>query len=91
MRELSWGLANRVVPKGQARAEAEKIAREIARFPQTCVRADRMSCHRQWDFDLAEALKFEGRGGNRPLMEETREGAAGFAAGLGRGGSFGQI
>ena len=85
---LQWGLANRVVPKGQARAEAQKLAREIARFPQTCLRADRMSAHRQWDFDLAEALQSEGRGGYRPLVEEARAGATRFASGAGRHGSF---
>ena len=85
---LQWGLANRVVPKGQARAEAQKLAREIARFPQTCLRADRMSAHRQWDFDLAEALQSEGRGGYRPLVEEARAGATRFATGAGRHGSF---
>ena len=34
---------------------AENLAREMARFPQVCMRADRMSCHRQWGKDLAEA------------------------------------
>lgn len=85
---LQWGLANRVVPKGQARAEAQKLAREIARFPQICLRADRMSAHRQWDFDLAEALRLEGRGGYRPLVEEARAGATRFASGAGRHGSL---
>jgi enoyl-CoA hydratase len=56
---LAWGLANRVVPHGQARAEAEKLAAELARFPQVCLRADRMSCHVQWGLDLAEALRNE--------------------------------
>jgi enoyl-CoA hydratase len=88
---LAWGLANRVVPKGRARAEAEMLAREIARFPQLCLRADRLSCYRQWDFELAEALKFEGRNGLRPVLEEARAGAGRFAAGLGRSGSFEQI
>jgi enoyl-CoA hydratase len=74
---LQWGLANRVVPKGRARAEAQKLAREIARFPQTCIRADR-----------AAALRSEGRGGYRPLVEEARAGATRFAAGAGRHGSF---
>ncbi len=86
---LRWGLANRVVPKGQARAEAQNLARELARFPQICLRADRMSAYRQWDFDLEEALKFEGRQGYKPLVEEAQKGASRFAAGAGRGGSFG--
>ncbi len=88
---LDWGLANRVVPKGRARAEAQTLAREIARFPQICLRADRMSAHRQWDFELEEALRFEGRGGSRPLVEEARAGAGRFAAGAGRHGSFERI
>jgi enoyl-CoA hydratase len=85
---LAWGLANRVVPKGQARAEAQKLAAEIARFPQVCMRADRMSCHRQWDLDLTEALRNEGIEGDRPLREEARRGSKRFAKGLGRKGSF---
>ena len=88
---LAFGLANRVVAGGQARAEAENLAREMARFPQVCMRADRMSCHRQWGKDLAEALLFEGRNGDRPLREEARRGASRFAGGLGRQGSFESI
>ncbi|MCH2991126.1 enoyl-CoA hydratase, partial [Listeria monocytogenes] len=33
---LQIGLANRVVPSGSARAEAEELAAELAAFPQTC-------------------------------------------------------
>ena len=85
---LTWGLANRVVPQGQARAEAQKLAAEIARFPQMCLRADRMSCHRQWDMDLVEALRNEAIEGDLPLREEAGRGAGRFAEGLGRGGNF---
>jgi enoyl-CoA hydratase len=88
---LAWGLANRVVPKGQARAEAEQLAHEIARFPQICLRADRMSCHRQEGAGLDEALRDEGRRGSEPLQEEARRGAGRFAGGLGRSGSFERI
>jgi enoyl-CoA hydratase len=88
---LGWGLANRVVPRGRARVEAERLAHEIARFPQACLRADRLSCHRQWDFPLEEALRDEGRRGSVPLREEARAGAGRFAGGLGRGGSFERI
>jgi len=88
---LAWGLANRVVPHGQARAEAQSLAVEIARFPQVCLRADRMSCHRQWDLDLAEALRNEAIEGDRPLREEALRGAGRFADGLGRGGTFENI
>ena len=88
---LAWGLANRVVPHGQARAKAQSLAAEIAHFPQLCLRADRMSCHRQWGLDLAEALRNEGIEGDRPLREEARRGASRFADGLGRRGSFESI
>src|SRR6202158_5175320 len=36
------GLANRVVPKGQARAAAEELAAELAALPQQCMRSDRL-------------------------------------------------
>src|SRR5580693_3939598 len=42
---LSFGLANRVVPKGHARRAAEEWALDIARFPQTCLRGDRSSVY----------------------------------------------
>src|SRR5437879_8569228 len=45
---LRMGLANRLVPKGEARAHAIALASDIARFPQTCLRADRLSALRQW-------------------------------------------
>ena len=83
---LSFGLANRVVPAGQARAAAEALAHELARFPQLCLQADRLSTHQQWSLDMADALLNEARGGVAPLREEAQHGAARFAAGAGRGG-----
>ncbi|MBW1818003.1 MAG: crotonase/enoyl-CoA hydratase family protein [Deltaproteobacteria bacterium] len=88
---LAWGLATRVVPQGRARAEAQALAAEIACFPQICMRADRMSCHRQWGLDLADALRNEAIEGDRPLREEAHRGASRFADGLGRRGSFESI
>lgn len=85
---LAFGLANRVVAAGEALAEAQRLAVSIAAFPALCMRTDRMSAYRQWDFDLAEALRFEGREGQRPLREEAQKGAARFAGGAGRGGEF---
>lgn len=85
---LAIGLANRVVPEGGALAAARALAAEIARFPALCMRTDRMSAYRQWDFDLAEALRFEGREGIKPLRVEAAAGADLFAKGAGRGGGF---
>lgn len=81
---LSFGLVNRVVEAGQARAAAEELAHQLAALPQECLRADRLSAHRQFDLPLEEALKAEFRGGTAAL---SLEGARRFARGEGRGGS----
>jgi enoyl-CoA hydratase len=89
---LSMGLANYVVPDGQSRAHAERLARELARFPQLCLRNDRLSAYEQFDLEFAEALRNETRRGLETLASgETLRGAARFAEGRGRGGSFGDL
>jgi len=85
---LGMGLANRIVEAGTARAAAEMLAREIAAFPQGCLRGDRLSAYRQWDLPLSEALRSEGRDGVRLVFEEGIAGAARFVAGAGRHGTF---
>jgi enoyl-CoA hydratase len=40
---LAMGLVNRVVPAGEERAAAEQLAAQLAAFPQTCLRHDRLS------------------------------------------------
>jgi enoyl-CoA hydratase len=84
---LRIGLVDRVVDDGQARAAAEALAAEIAAFPQACMRADRRSAYQQWDLELAEALRSEGRGGLAALEAEGIAGARRFAAGRGRHGA----
>ncbi|HEY9027004.1 MAG TPA: crotonase/enoyl-CoA hydratase family protein [Burkholderiaceae bacterium] len=83
---LSFGLVNRVVDDGQALAAALALAKEIAAFPQRCLRADRASALAQWDLTLAEALRNEGAGGFAVVVEEGLAGAQRFAAGAGRHG-----
>jgi enoyl-CoA hydratase/carnithine racemase len=87
----AWGLANRLVPEGQALAEAKTLAEQLARFPQTCLRSDRRSSYEQWSLEIAAALANEGRRGAPALQAEARSGAARFAAGKGRGGNFGDL
>lgn len=82
---LAMGLVNRVVPRGQARAAAEQLARELAELPQTAMRADRMSAYLQHDMDLPAALAQELELGSRALAEAV-EGATRFAGGAGRHG-----
>ena len=85
---LSIGLANRVVPKGTARQAAESLAREIAAFPQVCLRGDRLSAYEQFDLSFEEALANEFNHGLNALREETSAGAERFSSGAGRHGSF---
>ena len=87
---LRMGLANRLVPKGEARAHAIALAKQIAAFPQTCMRADRLSALRQWDLDEEAAIANEMRGGLEVIASgETLSGAKRFASGAGRHGTFG--
>lgn len=85
---LDWGLVNRVVPTGESRAAAESWARELLKFPQTCLRHDRLSALEQWSLTLPDALRNEGEHGLHSLHSETLEGAKTFADGAGRGGTF---
>lgn len=86
---LAWGLANRIVPKGQARAVAEALAAEIAAFPPACVKSDRMSVHEQWDLPIKEALMNELRRGLATIESgETASGISRFTDGEGRHGKF---
>ena len=85
---LQIGLANRIVPDGQSRAAAESLAQQIARFPQHCMLADRLSAYRQWDLDLETALREEGAAGYPIVFDEAISGADRFARGAGRHGNF---
>jgi enoyl-CoA hydratase len=88
---LRIGLANRLVPKGETRAYAIALAKQIAAFPQVCMRADRLSALRQWDLEEEDAIANEMRGGLEVIASgETLSGAARFAAGVGRHGTFGE-
>ena len=82
---LQMGLANRVVPNGQARTAAEELAAELARLPQGCLRSDRLSALNQWGRTEADALDFE-FGSLSRVAAETLAGAKRFAAGAGRHG-----
>ncbi len=84
---LAMGLANRVVPTGAARAEAEALARTLAELPPTCLRSDRRSAYESAGLDLDAALAREYVLGRATRDSgESREGAARFAAGEGRHG-----
>ncbi len=84
-----WGLANFVVDVGQSRSEAEKLARQIAKFPQMCMRGDRLSAYEQFGMSLDAALENEYYHGLKTINSgETLEGSARFTKGEGRHGKF---
>ncbi|MBO6503885.1 MAG: crotonase/enoyl-CoA hydratase family protein [Kordiimonadaceae bacterium] len=86
---LQIGLANRVVPPGQALEGAKTLARQIAGFPQRCMRNDRQSVLEQWSLNWEEATRFETRLGLETINSgETQAGAQRFKNGIGRHGAF---
>ena len=86
---LAFGLANRVVPKGRAREEAEKLAAEIAGFPRLCMRGDRKAAYLGFDMEMDRAMILEYRTGLEVIESgETVAGAGEFAGGKGRHGKF---
>ncbi len=83
---LAIGLANRLVPAGQALPAAQQLAAELAALPQACLRSDRLSALEQEGLDEEAALSNEVARGI-PVLGEAVSGAARFAAGAGRHGS----
>ena len=83
------GLANRLVPDGQALEAALDLAGQLSAFPQTCLRNDRASAIAQWSMDWDAATRREVELGRATLASgEAAAGAARFVAGQGRGGAF---
>lgn len=86
---VQMGLANRIVANGTCRREAEALAAQIARFPQNCLRSDRLSAIEQWELNDGEAMNNEFRRGMETIASgEMKTGAAAFAGGSGRHGKF---
>jgi enoyl-CoA hydratase len=86
---LRIGLADRIVEEGAARPAAEALAHEIARFPQQCMRSDRLAVYEQAGCTLEQALHGELERGIEVIASgETRAGAERFREGAGRHGRF---
>jgi enoyl-CoA hydratase len=85
---MQMGLVSRVVPHGQARAAAEALAREIAAFPQACLRSDRQSAVQSLSLTDAEAMANEFWHGMTALTAPgLAEEIGRFRGGAGRGGA----
>ncbi|HEY2515923.1 MAG TPA: crotonase/enoyl-CoA hydratase family protein [Polyangiaceae bacterium] len=87
---LAFGLATRVVANGTSRQEAEALARQLAEFPQVCMKNDRASAWEQDGMRFDAAMSNELRHGLTSLESaEAIEGATRFARGAGRHGTLG--
>jgi enoyl-CoA hydratase len=86
---LQMGLANRLVPQGEALTATVTLAHQLAALPQGCMRSDRLSAYEQWSIaDTDAALRNEfARGVAVVQSGETVTGAQRFAAGAGRHGT----
>ena len=63
------GLCEYVAPEGDARAHAEALAHDIARFPQSCMKADRRSVRAQHGLSMRDALRQEPRGSKSEAIQ----------------------
>ena len=87
---IDMGLANRLVEEGTALEAAAALGRELSRFPQMCLRSDRLSTYEQWSAPLEAALEGEFRRGMDVVASgETTAGAERFSEGAGRHGEAG--
>jgi enoyl-CoA hydratase len=83
---LRIGLCERVAASGQARSQAEELAREMAQHPQGCLRVDRRSVNRQYGLPESDAIKMEWLNCAGTFKAEGAAGVARFRSGAGRHG-----
>lgn len=83
---LAIGLANRLVPAGQALTAAQQLAAELAALPQTCLRSDRASVLDQQGREQDAALAAELAHGQATIAATGLADVARFRAGQGRHG-----
>jgi enoyl-CoA hydratase len=85
---FQMGLVSRLVPRGEARAAAERLAGELAALPHACLRGDRMSALESLSLPHDDAMAGEFRHGMASLSDpEVLAGLSRFRGGAGRGGA----
>ncbi|GIY56827.1 probable enoyl-CoA hydratase, mitochondrial [Caerostris darwini] len=84
------GLATKVTACGTGLGNAISLANSLCKFPQQCLRTDRLSAyHSTYDStSLEEALKFEFKNASKVITKESIKGAQSFMKGVGRHGKF---
>jgi len=85
---LKIGLITRITKEGGARAEAEKLALQIAEFPPIAMLSDRHAIYFQEGCSEETAIAEEWRSAQEAQFKEAKIGAARFAEGEGRHGNF---
>ena len=81
-----------MVADGEALNAALTLAQDLCKFPQGCLRSDRISVYEQWDMSQEQALANEFVHGIDVIKSrETVTGATRFASGKGRHGNFEEI
>ncbi len=84
---FAMGLVNRIAEKGKGLEEAIGLARELASFPQVCLRNDRRSVYECFHLPIGEALRHEFSIGMETIASgEPMEGAKSFSQGKWRSG-----
>ena len=86
---FEMGLVNRVVDNDTSKQEAEKLALDISRFPQKCLRSDRDALYHGFDLNFSSAMEYEFKNGLDVISSgEALSGAKQFTDGMGRHGRF---
>lgn len=87
------GLANRLVPAGEALTASIELAKQLCQFPQLCMRVDRQSVYMGEGMSVNEALENESKTAHKSsvISKETIQGAKSFSSGKGRHGSFSKL
>ena len=85
------GLCERIVPDDTVLDAAVEMAREITRFPDGAMLADRRSVIESHGLPVHEGLKREWATGIEACLQQGTHGAGRFAAGKGRSGDFWDI
>ena len=85
----SMGLINRLCKEGESLEVALEEAENLLKFPQICMRNDRLSAYKQWNMSLEDAINQETELGLEVINSgESIRGASRFTEGKGRHGSF---
>jgi enoyl-CoA hydratase len=84
---LELGLVNRVVPSGTCRQAAAELALALTRFPQSCLRHDRLSAYEGLELPFADAMSNELEHGLESMFSDAAAGAQRFTEGEGRHGA----